>query len=171
MQVKNSAGEDTRENVYVSSAEEHEIAGSRGTAHFVNLRWDRSQRNQANMSVVDVKGVTRPYTSERRRAHATVPLCRRHAGICSFGAHVPRARGGMFKDACVPADEDDGKWVPIIGFECRGIEPIDWRPEVGGGSRAWCLRDFAREKHIGLGRMERIDDLQCMDARFAASRR
>lgn len=25
--------------------------------------------------------------------------------------------------------EDEGKFIPIVGFECRGLEPIDWRPE------------------------------------------
>lgn len=25
---------------------------------------------------------------------------------------------------------DAGNFVPIISFECRGLEPIDWRPEV-----------------------------------------
>jgi len=26
---------------------------------------------------------------------------------------------------------DTGKFVPVVGFDCRGLEPIDWRPEVG----------------------------------------
>lgn len=27
--------------------------------------------------------------------------------------------------------DDHGKFVPIIGFDCRGLEPVDWRPEDG----------------------------------------
>lgn len=35
---------------------------------------------------------------------------------------------------------DEHKFVPIIGFDCRGLEPIDWRPEVRpeGVSRCGC---------------------------------
>ena len=25
---------------------------------------------------------------------------------------------------------DEGQFVPIAGFDCRGLDPIDWRPEV-----------------------------------------
>lgn len=28
------------------------------------------------------------------------------------------------------AADDDGNFVPIIGFDCRGLEPIHWHPEV-----------------------------------------
>lgn len=28
-------------------------------------------------------------------------------------------------------EEDNGNFVPMIGFECRGVEPIDFRPEDG----------------------------------------
>lgn len=26
--------------------------------------------------------------------------------------------------------EDDRKWVPIIGFDCRGLDVVDFHPEV-----------------------------------------
>lgn len=29
-----------------------------------------------------------------------------------------------------PAEKDEGKFAPIVGFECRGLDPIEWRPEV-----------------------------------------
>ena len=61
-QVKNSSGEDTREGVYVSSAEEYELAGSKGTANFV-IKWVRDARNQANLNVIeDLKKVSFKYT-------------------------------------------------------------------------------------------------------------
>eukprot|EP01024_Parvocaulis_polyphysoides_P024997 TRINITY_DN22807_c2_g2_i1.p1 TRINITY_DN22807_c2_g2~~TRINITY_DN22807_c2_g2_i1.p1 ORF type:complete len:163 (-),score=28.22 TRINITY_DN22807_c2_g2_i1:75-563(-) len=87
--VKNSAGEDVREGVYVSAAEEHEMAGSRGTANFV-LKWVRDARSNASLNVTEVKKVTREYTGE-----------------------------------------DSGQFVPIIGFDCRGMEPIAFHPENG----------------------------------------
>ena len=46
--MKNSAGEDVRENVTVSSREEVELSGSRGTAHFA-MKWARDARQQANL--------------------------------------------------------------------------------------------------------------------------
>ena len=36
---------------------------------------------------------------------------------------------------CVNAADDEGKFAPIAAFECRGLDPIDWRPEV----RTLCL--------------------------------
>lgn len=29
------------------------------------------------------------------------------------------------------AEEDSGQWVPIVGFDCRGLEPVGFHPEVG----------------------------------------
>eukprot|EP01026_Neomeris_dumetosa_P031729 TRINITY_DN2515_c0_g1_i10.p3 TRINITY_DN2515_c0_g1~~TRINITY_DN2515_c0_g1_i10.p3 ORF type:complete len:163 (-),score=24.27 TRINITY_DN2515_c0_g1_i10:469-957(-) len=87
--VKNSAGEDVREGVYVSATEEHEMAGSRGTANFV-LKWARDAKTNASLNVTDVKKVTREYTGD-----------------------------------------DSGQFVPIIGFDCRGMEPIAFHPENG----------------------------------------
>jgi hypothetical protein len=26
--------------------------------------------------------------------------------------------------------EDEGKWIGIVGFECRGMEVTDWQPQV-----------------------------------------
>jgi hypothetical protein len=88
-QVKHSSAEDTREGVYVSSTETHELTGSRGTANFT-LKWTKDSKHESYLNVQEVKNVTRPFTSE-----------------------------------------DHGKFVPIIGFECRGLEPVDWRPEDG----------------------------------------
>lgn len=48
MQVKNPAGEDVREGVTVSSCEDVELSGSRGTAHFA-MKWARDARQQANL--------------------------------------------------------------------------------------------------------------------------
>ena len=36
---------------------------------------------------------------------------------------------------CCLAVDDDGKFVPVVAFECRGLEPIKYQPEVG----AWCM--------------------------------
>jgi hypothetical protein len=43
--VKNSVGEDVREDVVIDPAEQHELDNSRGTANFC-LKWDRSAKHQ-----------------------------------------------------------------------------------------------------------------------------
>lgn len=39
------------------------------------------------------------------------------------------------------AAEDDGKFVSTIGFDCRGMDVINWHPEVGftSGCTLLCL--------------------------------
>lgn len=64
--MKNSSGEDTRENVTVSSTEDVDLAGSRGTAHFA-IKWARDARNQANLNVIEhIKGTALQYTGTGR---------------------------------------------------------------------------------------------------------
>eukprot|EP00887_Chlorella_sp_A99_P001614 scaffold8.g1614.t1 len=48
--VKNSAGEDVREGVYVSADEVHELSGSRGTANF-RLKWVRDAKHEAYLNL------------------------------------------------------------------------------------------------------------------------
>lgn len=38
---------------------------------------------------------------------------------------------------------DAGKFVPIVAFECRGLDPIAWQPQASG--KGWCcmLRAWA----------------------------
>ena len=51
-----------REGVYVSSAEEHDLMGSKGTANFV-IKWVRDARSQANLNVIEeLKNVSFKYT-------------------------------------------------------------------------------------------------------------
>ena len=95
-QVKDSTGDDVREGVRVSAADEVELPGSRGSAHFA-LKWMRDARHAAHLTLAPVKGVTRAYT----------------------GA-------------------DDGKWVGVVGMECRGLEPVSWQPEVRPQGQAAC---------------------------------
>ncbi len=62
-QVKDSTGDDIRENVRVNDSEEQDIPNSRGTAHFA-LKWARDSRKVSYLHVVPIKGVTRPVTGE-----------------------------------------------------------------------------------------------------------
>lgn len=87
--VKNSSGEDVRENVTVSSQEEVDLSGSRGTAHFA-LKWARDAKHQASLQVVE-----------------------------------------EFKKLKLEWLEEDNKFGPLVGFDCRGLEPISWQPQDG----------------------------------------
>uniref|UniRef100_A0A7S0WYL8 DUF866 domain-containing protein n=1 Tax=Pyramimonas obovata TaxID=1411642 RepID=A0A7S0WYL8_9CHLO len=87
--VKQSDGSEERGPVFINEEEEHELTGSKGTAHFI-LKWEGSKKESYINVVRNMKGVTRPYCAE-----------------------------------------DSGKEVPIVVFECRGIEPIGWNPEGG----------------------------------------
>ena len=60
-QVKDSSGDDVRNNVRVNDSEEHDIPNSRGTAHFA-LKWAKDSRKVSYLHVVNVKGVTRAVT-------------------------------------------------------------------------------------------------------------
>jgi hypothetical protein len=58
MQIKNGAGEDTREGVYVTSSNEEELASGRGTCNF-QVRWERGAKASAYCNVQEkVKGAT-----------------------------------------------------------------------------------------------------------------
>ncbi|KAF4659456.1 hypothetical protein FOZ61_004726 [Perkinsus olseni] len=65
-------------------------------------------------------------------------------------------------------DEDNGKWVPLIAFECRGCEITKWYPERGytavseGGtvfddvdlSDDWCDYDADNDEAVGVYDLE-----------------
>lgn len=87
--VTNSAGEDTRKGVRVTSLHTEELKDSRGTANFT-VKWVKDAKKAAYLTVVPVKGLTRHITAE-----------------------------------------DDNAWVPLIGFDCRGLDVTGFHPEDG----------------------------------------
>jgi len=50
---------------------------------------------------------------------------------CTDAAATRLHRSGVIAVAFVHTEDDDGKWVPVVAFECRGIEPTAFHPEVG----------------------------------------
>ncbi|GBF90293.1 hypothetical protein Rsub_02399 [Raphidocelis subcapitata] len=85
--VRESAGSEERAGVYVTAADTHDLAGSKGSANFV-MKFDKASKHEAYLNVLEIKGVTREITAD-----------------------------------------DSGKFVPVIAFECRGLEPIAYHPE------------------------------------------
>lgn len=151
-QVKNSTGDDVREGIRVTSTFEQDLPGSRGVANFAlkcvgrlrspktplivgrisywcfAFRWVKDAKSAASLSVMSVKKVTRDLTGMLMLAStggiyfyvvAESPTC------ALFVAFIHIWQG----HACVAA-EDDRKFVSIIGFDCRGMDVINWHPEV-----------------------------------------
>mmetsp|Transcript_16612 Transcript_16612/g.28513 ORF Transcript_16612/g.28513 Transcript_16612/m.28513 type:complete len:170 (+) Transcript_16612:84-593(+) len=54
--VQEGGGSEVRKNIHVSPLEEHELSGSKGSAHYV-MKFDKGSRREATISVIDVKGV------------------------------------------------------------------------------------------------------------------
>ncbi len=129
MQVKNSSGEDVREGVYVSSAEEHDLAGSKGSANFV-IKWVRDARTQANLNVVEeMKKVVFKYTGTAFPPRAVTPsplLIYRVVCDRTSSKQVVSSYEIVLRNAA----DDEGKFAPLVAFECRGLDPIEWHPEV-----------------------------------------
>jgi hypothetical protein len=46
---------------------------------------------------------------------------------CQIGEITKGAKGEITKS---------GEWTAMVAFECRGVEPIEWKPEDGSASRA-----------------------------------
>lgn len=69
-QVQESGGAEVRRGVYVTSTEEAELSGSKGTAHFV-MKFSKDSKRECSVTVQEVKGVTRAFTGASR----LLPLC------------------------------------------------------------------------------------------------
>ena len=46
--------------------------------------------------------------------------------------------------------EDEGKWIGVVGFECRGMEVTDWQPQVSTKLTAERCNWKASHLHIDL---------------------
>jgi hypothetical protein len=46
--------------------------------------------------------------------------------------------------------EDEGKWIGIVGFECRGMEVTDWQPQVSRQLTAERCNSRASRPHVDL---------------------
>ena len=64
-QVKESAGDEVKEGVYVCSTEQHDLSGSKGTANLV-LKFAKGSKKEASVNVQLIKGVTRDLTGGSR---------------------------------------------------------------------------------------------------------
>lgn len=144
--VKNSTGDDLREGVRVTSASEQDLPGSRGVANFAlklvmmlysaswahckashnvfitcsstQIRWVKDAKAAAYLNVVPVKKVTRDYTGKWCQVAALILL----------KAYAKQQTRTPLR--CLPAAQDDRQFVSIIGFECRGMDVVNWHPEV-----------------------------------------
>lgn len=98
------------------------------SAFCVQVKWVKDARSSAYVIVQEsVKGVTkRQITGTIAKLILmyalyilTASTSQTHMGLCSMPLRLTcRAEG------------DSGQWVPIAGFDCRGLEPIGFHPEV-----------------------------------------
>lgn len=91
LDLRESGGQEERKGVVICDAEDHELSGSRGTAHFA-MKWCKDSKHFSTINLE--RGLAKVFDPSR----------------------------GLTKD-------DQGKFVPIAGFECRGVEPTAWHPK------------------------------------------
>ena len=133
--VKESAGDEARERVTLSAAEEHELPGSRGVAHLV-VRFDKGSKHAANASVVmPLKGVTGPDGGLVTSSDEWQPV----AGLECRGLEPTRFRPGRgFEVVCSSGtrfgdlDLSEGEWCDFDekGKVSVGIYGLEGKWEV-----------------------------------------
>eukprot|EP00958_Prasinococcus_capsulatus_P027202 scaffold5303_cov392-Prasinococcus_capsulatus_cf.AAC.6 len=117
LDLKASDSDEERKGVFVSDDEQVELSTGRASANFV-MKWPGTSK-EASVDVVDLKGVTRSYTRYLTRALAP-----------ALGYSVRRH---LYELECpgVLCRADSGAMVPIVAFDCRGVEPTAWYPQSG----------------------------------------
>jgi len=123
--VKQSAGAEERKGIVVDPEDVVEVANTKDTTANFAMKFDKSEKHQSYLNVVQIKGVTRAQTA------------------------------------------DDTGMVPLIAFECRGLEPVRWTPTGpyygkadGGGSwddidlknEDWCEYDEKLDIPVGVNK-------------------
>ena len=125
LDVKQGGGAEERKGVVIDPEDWSDVANTKDTkANFV-MKFDKADKQQSYLNVVQIKGVTRPQTAE------------------------------------------DTGMVPLIAFECRGLEPVRWTPTgpycgsaEGGASwdnidlknEDWCEYDEKLDIPVGVNK-------------------
>lgn len=86
-------------------------------ASYTHNRWVKDAKSAAYLNVVPVKKVTRDYTGKQSLGSCAIALCKRT--LLSY-----------IRITLTFAAQDDHQFVSIIGFECRGMDVVNWHPEV-----------------------------------------
>ena len=133
--VKESAGEESRERVTLSAAEEHELPGSRGVAHLV-VKFDKGSKHAANASVVmPIKGLTKPDGGVLTASDEWQPV----AGLECRGLEPTRFHPGSgFEAVCASGtkfgdlDLSEGEWCDFDekGKVSVGVYGLEGKWEV-----------------------------------------
>lgn len=131
LQLRQSDGDEVRSAVVVCDDEEHELSGSKGTAHFV-FSWPETKR-QSSLDVVQIKKVTQPaYTADDSGKYVAVVAfdCRG----CVPVAYHPRdewtvvsSGGSRFEDV----DLSEKEWADVCekSNDPVTVMELDWRFE------------------------------------------
>jgi hypothetical protein len=97
LDIESEGGAEKRENVTIDTgAEEQELDGSRGTAHFL-MKWSKGDSHQAYIKILDPKKAL----GDKKKKKKT--------------------EGGSEIDGTYSSQTEE--WVPILCLECRGLRP------------------------------------------------
>lgn len=129
--VRDAAGDASRERVTFTAAEEVPLPGSRGVAHLA-IKWDRASKHAASASVegTDIKGVTRAVTQDDSDGWGGPVAVVEARGLDLVGFHpatgfrVESTSGAVYEDVDLSDDWcefDDklGESVGVYGLEGR----------------------------------------------------
>ncbi|KAF6266137.1 hypothetical protein COO60DRAFT_1475747 [Scenedesmus sp. NREL 46B-D3] len=131
--VKESAGSETRERVHVTAAETHDMSGSKGTANFV-MKFAKDSRHECSINVMQLKGVTRAVTEDDEGKFVPVMAfeCRALSQPPSTqDGFVVTSKGGQVFDE-VDLSEDWSEWDEKIN-ESIGIYSVEAKFELHKG--------------------------------------
>ncbi|GFH19447.1 uncharacterized protein HaLaN_16393 [Haematococcus lacustris] len=169
LDVREGGGTEVRKAVEVSSAQQHELAGSKGTAHFV-MKFDKSSRSEACINILDptttpaLKGVLGPVTGKlspalrpltpNRLCPGTLPAGppAQHSDVRCSGsqAHLPR----------VPSDPK----LPGRHVQAQIVRPAAswrWQPSSAGAWSQWATLQGScqwQDVDLSLGEWTEYDD-------------
>jgi hypothetical protein len=112
------------------------------------MKFDKASKHEAYLNVLEIKNVTRDITGGRRGWRCWF-VCAggigwrlvRSAEFVSKSLTLHPSVSSAAKSVRHITEEDNGKFVPVIAFECRGLEPVAYHPEVRPGCLRWgCIR-------------------------------
>lgn len=118
--IQESGSSETREGVYVSNEEQHDLQGSRCESV------DAKPRSFQDL----VLKISPILPRELRRGTANFVVRFGGRGSKEAYCQVEQAPSNSMCKAAYTA-EDSGSWVPILVLECRGLEPVKWVPQGG----------------------------------------
>ncbi len=131
-QVQESGGAEVRKGVHISPTEEVELSGSRGTANFA-MKFDKVRvrvcgRCDGDAMAGGAMAGGRRAVDARSRHPGANDCVRLQGSKKEASVNVQQIKG--VTRSYTQEDAEAQAFVPIAAFECRGLEPIAYSPQV-----------------------------------------